>query len=559
MAVKPITSHSAWILIPLVLSSFTHLWNPTGFPTFFIDEGGYYLPRALHFMETGNPKDDFPIYDHPYFGWIFLGSVLGAVGYPDSLNPTDEPQSIERLYLYPRLLMGILSVFDTFILFKIADRRYGRTVALIAAILFAVMPLTWITRRILLDAVQLPFFLTSILFAIYASCPKKKIPERIVDSNRKDPITTERINGEQPTRNIKNNRILLYCFVSGIFMGLAIFTKLPIIMMAPLVCFLLVAATNHERRLIKVKSLLLWLGPVVLIPLVWPAHALLMGDFETWKSSLIFHLERDDQPLSLSLGTIMEIDPALVLLGFGGAIYGTLRKDFLALLWVAPFLAFLWLIGYVSFFHLIPIYPLLCISTAFMATDLANRLRSATVRKVAPIAFIAVIGVFGLASTTLLITQNLTSSFFQLYSAILSTIPDTKSPIGSSDYSAGEITLIANIQYHWIPKYVLDRDHFYQSYYSLNPIRTEKVVLVEDRQFRDLLEAAQENNAHWNTRRMNILHENSYEIGSFVEEAQFDRRTYPYSGMAQIGGIGTVDIRSSSSNSTSADELQDAR
>lgn len=510
-------------------------------------------------METGNPKDDFPRYDHPYFGWIFLGSVLGAVGYPDSLNPTDEPQSIESLYLYPRILMGILSVFDTFILFKIADRRYGRTVALIAAVLFAVMPLTWITRRILLDTIQLPFFLTSILFAIYASCPTKKIsPEITAETNGKHATTIERINEQQRTRNTKNNRILLYSLVSGIFMGLAIFTKLPIIMMAPLVCFLLVA-TIHEKRLIKVKSLLLWLGPVFLIPLVWPAHALLLGEFDTWQSSLVFHLERDDQPLPLSLGTILEIDPALVLLGFGGAIYGTLRKDFLPMLWVAPFLTFLWLIGYVSFFHLMPIFPLLCISTAFMAVDLAKRLRSETVRKVAPIAFISAIGVFGLVSTTLLITQNLTSSFFQLYSVVLSTIPDTESLIDSNGGSGREITLIANIQYHWIPKYVLDKHHYYQSYYSWDPIQTEEVVLVEDRQFRNLLEEARGNDADWNNRRMNMLHENSYEIESFVEAAQFDRTAYPYTGMAQIGGIGSVDIRSSSNSSASVGELPNAR
>jgi hypothetical protein len=71
------------IVIPLALSAFTHLWNPIGFPTFFIDESGYYLPRALLFLETGNPRDDFPRYDHPYFGWMFLGAVLSIFGYPD--------------------------------------------------------------------------------------------------------------------------------------------------------------------------------------------------------------------------------------------------------------------------------------------------------------------------------------------------------------------------------------------------------------------------------------------------------------------------------------------
>ena len=85
---------------------------------------------------------------HPYFGQIFLAGVLGIVGYPDSLlNPSDTGDgddilhSVEMLYLVPRVLMGLLAVADSFLIYKITERRYhNRNVALIAAILFAVMP-----------------------------------------------------------------------------------------------------------------------------------------------------------------------------------------------------------------------------------------------------------------------------------------------------------------------------------------------------------------------------------------------------------------------------------
>ena len=63
--------------------------------------------------------------------------------------------------------MGILAIVDTFLVYKIAEFRYNRNVALIAAVLFAVMPLTWLIRRILLDSILLPFLLSSILFSIY--------------------------------------------------------------------------------------------------------------------------------------------------------------------------------------------------------------------------------------------------------------------------------------------------------------------------------------------------------------------------------------------------------
>ena len=44
--------------------------------------------------------------------------------------------------------MGLLAILDTFLLFKITERRYGIAVALIASVLFAVMPMTWVLRRV---------------------------------------------------------------------------------------------------------------------------------------------------------------------------------------------------------------------------------------------------------------------------------------------------------------------------------------------------------------------------------------------------------------------------
>jgi 4-amino-4-deoxy-L-arabinose transferase-like glycosyltransferase len=74
--------------------------------------------------------------------------------------------------------MGLLAIVDTYLVYKIAEYRYNKTVAFIAAILFAVMPITWILRKILLDPILLPFLLLSILFALikiiiaYNSNPK---------------------------------------------------------------------------------------------------------------------------------------------------------------------------------------------------------------------------------------------------------------------------------------------------------------------------------------------------------------------------------------------------
>src|SRR5918992_3938670 len=142
------------IAIPLILSAFTHLWNPIGFPSVHTDEGHYML-RVTLVLEGLGPQEPKNIYtkpyDHPYFGQIFLAAVLGTIGYPNALNPIPgDLHSIQMLYMFPRAFMGLLAIADTFLLYKITERRYDRKIAFVAAIIFAVMPATWLLRRILL-------------------------------------------------------------------------------------------------------------------------------------------------------------------------------------------------------------------------------------------------------------------------------------------------------------------------------------------------------------------------------------------------------------------------
>src|SRR5689334_5134694 len=105
-------SHSSLLLlsIPLTLSAFTHLWNPIGFPSVFIDEVTY-IQRALHVLEGLGPENpSVGNYDHPYFGQLFLAGVLTLVDYPNSVlnpyisssssftSPNNIRNSIEMLY-----------------------------------------------------------------------------------------------------------------------------------------------------------------------------------------------------------------------------------------------------------------------------------------------------------------------------------------------------------------------------------------------------------------------------------------------------------------------------
>ena len=210
----------AYLVIPLILSAFTHLWNPIGFPSFFLDEG-HYMRRALQVLDGQSPQEKTSKYDHPYFGQIFLAFIFKIIGYPDSLNPKPgDVGSVEMLYLVPRVMMGLLAVLDTFLVYKISDRLYDRKVAFVASILFAVMPMTWMLRRIYLDSILLPFLLSSIFFALYYY----KKPTRITNYR----------SSELADDSYKNIPVVL---LSGIFLGLAIFTKIPVFTMIPLVAY----------------------------------------------------------------------------------------------------------------------------------------------------------------------------------------------------------------------------------------------------------------------------------------------------------------------------------
>jgi hypothetical protein len=70
---------------------------------------------------------------------------------------------VESLYLLPRTIMGILAIIDTILVYKISERRYNMHVAFT---LFAVMPITSLLMRVLLEKIQLPFLLASIFLQI---------------------------------------------------------------------------------------------------------------------------------------------------------------------------------------------------------------------------------------------------------------------------------------------------------------------------------------------------------------------------------------------------------
>jgi len=462
------------LAIPLVISAFTHIWNPIGFPSFHVDEG-HYMRRAMQVIEGLGPQESKETYDygydHPFFGQIFLAASLSMVNFPDSLNPTVNLHSIEMLYLVPRILMGILAVVDTFLVYKIAETRYNRKVAFISATLFAVMPLSSILREILLDSIELPFILLSILFAVYYA-------------------KYESQNGAY-----NNDKKFLLVLISGIFLGLAIFTKVPVFILIPLLAFIILQSNKkgmfwNVSRGKGLKTLAIWFVPVVLIPVIWPSYALSVGQFGEWLDGVIYQTGRQGgRDLAYSLVMVTQIDPFLVVLGLAGVIYCAIKRDYFVILWTVPYLIFLYLIGWVVYFHWSILVPILCIGSGILIEDLRKRYIAHKFIGILPYAMLSGIAIFGFFSIALLTATDLNASYNEVYLFVTQELKQNqvKDNHQNDNYDYGT-TLIGSHRIRalfWIPKYVFNynvtfRDTDLPNDNFTKPIETKKFLLVAD-------------------------------------------------------------------------------
>ncbi|HJU58621.1 MAG TPA: glycosyltransferase family 39 protein [Nitrososphaeraceae archaeon] len=459
-------SYQFLIFVSIILvSSFFHLWNLDEFPSIYRDED-HYLRKAMHILEgEGLQEDSNDLisnpshkYDHPYFGQLFLGAVLKIIGYPDSLSPkVGDVHSIEMLYLVPRVIMGLLAVLDTFLIYKIGQIKYNRNVGLLSAAIFAVVPVTWILRRVWLEPIQLPFILSSILFAIY--------------------LNTESTKASLGKYLYHHKKIIISIF-SGIFLGIAIFTKIPAFLFIPLVAFLIVSGNKQ-----KLKYLALWSMPVILIPLIWPANALYLGEFNEWLNGLTWQSERSNENNEIfdAFQKVFLIDPiflSISILSIGFAVW---RKDFFILLGVIPFIIFCYLIGYVSYWHIIPIIPFLSMSISLMIFDITKRFLQAQYSTLFFVIFaLSIIIPSSIISVTLI--NNGTDDFH--LNVISGISQEIKNFNEKNNNDNNKLTILGTNYWLWIPKYILDNGkNIYKNYFIANENKKENILLVAGENF----------------------------------------------------------------------------
>ncbi|MCV0372214.1 MAG: glycosyltransferase family 39 protein [Nitrosarchaeum sp.] len=467
------------ILIPLALASFVHLANPVGFPDIFFDEG-VYMRRAMNMVETGSPQEGY-LYDHPYFGQIVLAGILHVTGHPNSTST--DPESLQNLYLTPRLFMGLVAIVSTFLVYHIAREKFGDSAALVSSVLFAVMPFTWIFGRILLDSILMPFLLASILCAIHFAKPHGK---------------------------------MWLVPVSGILLGLAIFTKVPAFVFIPLVMWLVF----QKRR--KIQDLLIWIMPVLLIPMLWPANAIMLDQFDLWVRDVMWQSQRNNS-IGDIVGAFLIIDPTLFVIGTAGVLYSAIKKNKFVLLWFAPFVAFLFMVGFKQYFHWIPVIPVLCMGAAVLLLDLKKLryFKSNTTHR----GIIASVMVFGFASTVLIVTNDVSYNQFDALSYVI-------------ENHDGQSTILASPAYTWILNDVFDLDDVPIDYAMIlfEPVRTESVTIIADPHFMlDRDRGVQMQKAYNNTQSV------SYFEG-IVD--RYDTQIYPYTNLRLVNEGFNIDVRS---------------
>ena len=436
MSVKLSSRKYHYILITsiLIISAFTHLWNVAGFPDIFFDEGAY-MHRTMHVLNGLGPEEG-TFYDHPFFGQIFLAGVLGSIGYPHSLNSSGDVNSISMIYLIPRIIMGVLAIVDTFLIYKIADKRYGKKVALISAVLFSVMPISWIFRRILLDSILLPFLLLSVLAALYSK-----------DSRH-------------------NTRLVL---LSGVCLGLAIFTKIPAFTMMPLVGSIVFW---YNRKCLK--TLGLWLIPVIAIPLAWPIQSIWSGHLANWIHDVFYYQTHrmGGSDLYAISKTFAQMDPVLFWLAIAALVFVAIKKDYFIISWFAPFVIFLYLIGYNQYFYWIPIIPVMCIAAGVLIVRLSEKIPRKQIAHASIIIAIFGIGLFGMVNLVQVITTDMTSA---QYAAVSFVVNNTKNSDNTSIFTGPTNS--------WIFTDVFHKSALVYYYVLSWPVYTKNVVLVADPHF----------------------------------------------------------------------------
>jgi len=296
--------------------------------------------------------------------------------------------------------------------------------------------------------------------------------------------------------------------------------------MIPLVGFLVF--TNSNRSF---KALGLWFAPVILIPLIWPAYAISQGEFDDWLNTVLRQASRESAGTISSITEIFYIDPVFIILGAISYIYAAMKRDLMLLLWLIPFIIlFTFVFHYINWFHWIPLLPAFSIAAAAMVIGISSRLtKKGIIQKILPLGIISAIGIFGLVSTNMLITTDLSAFQFQTAAFVAKHLLQDN----NSQSMDNKMTVISSQIYSWMFRNVFEEDNIFSTFRDRQPIETGKVILIVDNYFENFMSQDQPSERDRQTiQRLQTLNDNSNILASFEGKTiEYDRNKYPYYSM----------------------------
>src|SRR5262249_33629178 len=154
-------------------------------------------------------------------------------------------------------------------------------------------------------------------------------------------------------------------------------------------------------------------------------------------------------------------------------VFAVIKRDYFILLWVIPYLFFFDFIDTLQSIYIIPLIPALSVSAAKLVIEVQGIIRRKKGQRILPYLLISAIVIFGLVTTTRVITQNVNSSVFGATAYVADYL---KSMAGSNS----EVTVISYQIYSWILNDVFHFKSTFINYYDGILAKTNKVILISD-------------------------------------------------------------------------------
>jgi hypothetical protein len=160
----------------------------------------------------------------------------------------------------------------------------------------------------------------------------------------------------------------------------------------------------------------------------------------------------------------------------------------------------------------------------------------------------SVIVIFGLLTSTILITTNISLPQFEAAAFVVyDTQHNNNSYTGNNTKSDdGDITIISSPIYSWTFDYVFHRSHVFSHDRDTQPIQTKKVLLIVDGTYKRVLSKI-EGEDEKQVKRLEMLYNSTDTIATYDDDTtryEHNNNYYPYASMSEnrIGG-GGIEIK----------------